>query len=196
MTRRTSAAGHRGITYAGIVLGVFLFAVPGIWGPCEARGASFPLTLSLQGMGVVGVSGQGTINGQNTSFTGEGWGAGLLGTLHFSEDWALRAQGDYIQLTGTPVAGLVPMTLGLQYTVLRIFDLASLYILGDAGYNFGQSYGNTGNSFVWDAGVGLNVGILYAEVRYEEVAGPIVTSPNTSLGSTSFFPIVVGITFF
>lgn len=157
--------------------------------------AVLPLTLSLQGMGIGDLSGEGTILNQSTNYGGAGWGAGVLATFHVSDSWAIRGQANFIRLTGTPAMNLVPITLGLQYTFLNVLDVVSLYVLGDAGYNYGSSYGGQGNSFVWDAGVGMNVGIFYAEVRYEAISGPLVTTSNTSLGSISFIPIVVGFTF-
>lgn len=160
-----------------------------------SEAAAFPLTLSLQGMGIGELSGVGTIDNQSTNYSGAGWGAGLLATLHLSDSWAIRGQGNFIRLTGTPAIDLVPVTLGVQYTFLNVLDLISLYALGDAGYNYGTSYGGQGNSFVWDAGIGMNVGIFYAEVRYEAISGPLLTTNNTSLGSISFVPIVVGFTF-
>lgn len=157
--------------------------------------AVLPLTLSLQGMGIGDLSGEGTILNQSTNYGGAGWGAGVLATFHVSDSWAIRGQANFIRLTGTPAMNLVPITLGLQYTFLNVLDVVSLYVLGDAGYNYGSSYGGQGNSFVWDAGVGMNVGIFYAEVRYEAISGPLVTTSNTSLGSISFIPVVVGFTF-
>lgn len=160
-----------------------------------SEAAAFPLTLSIQGMGIGELSGVGTIDNQTTNYSGSGWGAGILATLHLSDSWAIRGQGNFIRLTGTPAIDLVPVTLGLQYTLLDMFDLISLYVLGDAGYNYGTSYGGQGNSFVWDAGIGMNVGVFYAEIRYEAISGPLLTTNNTSLGSISFVPIVVGFTF-
>ncbi|MHB1605069.1 MAG: hypothetical protein ACYCTV_01560 [Leptospirales bacterium] len=157
--------------------------------------AVLPLTLSLQGMGIGDISGDGVIQNQSTNYSGAGWGAGVLATFHFADSWAIRGQANFIRLTGTPAMDLVPITLGLQYTFLNIVDVVSLYVLGDAGYNYGESYGGQGNSFVWDAGLGLNVGIFYAELRYESISGPLLTTSNTSLGGVSFIPIVVGFTF-
>ena len=157
--------------------------------------AVLPLTLSLQGMGVGALSGEGTILNQSTNYSGGGWGAGVLATLNVTDSWGIRAQANYIRLTGTPAMDLVPITLGIQYTFLNILDVVSLYALGDAGYNYGSSYGGSGNTFVWDAGLGATVGIFYAEVRYESFSGPLLKAPGTSLGSLSFVPVVVGFTF-
>ena len=160
-----------------------------------ASAAVLPLTLSIQGMGVGALSGEGTILNQSSSYSGGGWGAGLLATLNVTDSWGIRAQANFIRLTGTPAMDLVPVTLGIQYTFLNILDVVSLYALGDAGYNYGSSYGGSGNTFVWDAGLGATVGIFYAEVRYESFSGPLLTAPGTSLGSLSFVPVVVGFTF-
>ncbi len=188
---RRVRGGLRGVL---VLLGVLVMLMSqGIVRSSEA--AVLPLTLSVQGMGIGDLSGEGTILNQSTNYGGAGWGAGVLATLHLTDSWALRGQGDFIRLTGTPAMDLVPVTLGLQYTFLNVADLFSLYALGEAGYNYATSYGGQGNSFVWDAGIGMNVGIFYAEVRYEAISGPLLTTTNTSLGGISFIPIVVGFTF-
>ncbi len=161
----------------------------------SSNAAVLPLTLSIQGMGIGELSGAGTILDQQTNYSGAGWGAGILATLHVTDSWAVRAQGNFIRLTGTPAMNLVPVTLGLQYTFLNVLDVVSLYVLGDAGYNYSSSYGGQGNNFVWDAGIGMNVGIFYGEIRYETISGPLLSTPTTSLGGISFVPIVVGFTF-
>lgn len=173
---------------AGIMAGLLAFSRP-------ATAAVLPLTLSIQGMGIGELSGEGTILNQSSSYSGAGWGAGLLATLNLTDSWAVRGQANFIRLTGTPAMDLVPVTLGIQYTFLNILNLVSFYALADAGYNYGTSYGGSGNSFVWDAGLGATVGIFYAEVRYESFSGPLLVAPGTSLGSLSFVPVVVGFTF-
>ncbi len=164
--------------------------------PGESSAAVLPLSLSVQGIGIGVLSGQSALTNSVGGYSGGGFGAGFLGTLHLSDNLALRGQANYLHFTGNPLMTAFPVTLGLEYDFLHFTDLFYFYGALDAGYNNTQAEGTGGNNFTWDAALGLNLGPVYAEIRYAQIAGPLVTTSQGSLGSLSYVPVVVGFTFF
>ena len=162
--------------------------------PSEA--AVLPLSLSVQGIGIGALSGQSSLSNSVGGYSGGGFGAGFLGTFHMSDTYALRGQANYLHFTGNPLMTAFPVTLGLEMDFLRFSSLFYLYAAIDAGYNNTQAAETGGNNFTWDAALGLNLGPVYAEIRYAQIAGPLVTTSQGSLGSLSYVPVVIGFTFF
>ncbi|MCL4486268.1 MAG: hypothetical protein M1537_08110 [Nitrospirae bacterium] len=164
--------------------------------PGKSPAAVLPLSLSVQGIGIGVLSGQSSLTNSVGGYTGGGFGAGFLATLHLLDNVALRGQANYLHFTGTPLMTAFPVTLGLEYDFLHFTDLFYFYGALDAGYNNTQAEGTGGNNFTWDAALGLNLGPVYAEIRYAQISGPLVTTSQGSLGSLSYVPVVVGFTFF
>ena len=166
-------------------------------GPNEKVSAAvLPLSLSVQGIGIGAMSGQSSVSNSVGGYSGGGFGAGFLGTLHLTDSVAVRGQANYLHFTGTPLMTAFPVTLGLEYDFLHFTDFLYLYGAVDAGYNNTQAEGTGGNNFTWDAALGLNLGPVYAEIRYAQIAGPLVTTNQGNLGSLTYVPVVVGFTFF
>ena len=161
-----------------------------------AQSAVLPLSLSVQGMGIGALSGQSSLSGDVGGYSGGGFGAGFLGTLHLTDSVALRGQANYLHFTGTPLMTAFPVTLGLEYDFLRFTSLFYLYGALDAGYNNTQAAGTGGNSMTWDAALGINLGPVYGEIRYAQIMGPVVTTSQGSLGTMTYVPVVIGFTFF
>ena len=164
--------------------------------PGKSEAAVLPLSLSVQGIGIGALSGQSTLSNATDSYSGGGFGAGFLATFHLSDSLALRGQANYLHFTGTPLMTAFPVTLGLEYDFLHFSSLFYLYGAVDAGYNNTQSQGTAGNNFTWDGALGINLGPVYAEIRYAQISGPIVTTSQGSLGTLSYVPVVIGFTFF
>ena len=190
-TDRTSPLRFRYFWAAFLVATLSLFSVEG-----TARAAILPLSLSIQGMGIGALSGQSTVSGDVGGYSGGGFGAGLLGTLHLTDSVALRGQANYLHFTGTPLMTDFPVTLGLEYDFLRFTGLFYLYGALDGGYNNAQAVGTGGNSLTWDAALGVNIGPVYGEIRYAQILGPVLTTSQGSLGRMTYVPVVVGFTFF
>ena len=187
----TRSAGFKNAVLATIVVCGAIFQ-----SPISSKAAVFPLSLSVQGIGIGALSGQSTLSNSTNSYMGGGFGAGFLGTLHITDFWALRGQANYLHFTGSPMMTAFPVTLGLEANFLQFTSAFYLYAAIDAGYNNTQALGTGGNNFTWDAALGLNLGPVYAEIRYAQIAGPLVTTNQGSLGSLSYIPVVVGFTFF
>ena len=162
----------------------------------KVSAAVLPLSLSVQGIGIGALSGQSALSNSVGGYSGGGFGAGFLGTFHLMDSVAIRGQANYLHFTGTPLMTAFPVTLGLEYDFLHFTDLFYFYGAVDAGYNNTQAEGTGGNNFTWDSALGLNLGPVYAEIRYAQIAGPLVTTSQGSLGSLSYVPVVVGFTFF
>jgi len=186
--------GHYGFhtLFAALLVScLIVFASPG-----QGRSAVLPLSLSVQGMAIGALSGQSTVSGDVGGYSGGGFGAGFLGTFHLSDSFALRGQANYLHFTGTPVMTAFPVTLGLEVDFLKFSSLFYLYAAVDAGYNNTQAGGTSGNSATWDGALGINLGPVYGEIRYAQITGPLITTPQGSLGSMTYVPVVVGFTFF
>ncbi len=181
---------------AALIVFSFLAVLFSGFFPERSPAAVLPLSLSVQGIGIGVLSGQSTLSNSTGSYAGGGFGAGFLGTLHVSNSIALRGQANYLHLTGNPVMTAFPVTLGLEYDFLQFSSLSYLYGAIDAGYNNTQAQGTGGNNFTWDGALGVNLGPVYAEIRYAQIAGPLVTTSQGSLGTLSYVPVVVGFTFF
>ena len=164
--------------------------------PERSHAAVLPLSLSVQGIGIGALSGQSTLSNDTGSYSGGGFGAGFLATFHLSDSLALRGQANYLHFTGTPLMTAFPVTLGLEYDFLHFSSLFYFYGALDAGYNNTQAQGTGANNFTWDGALGINLGPVYAEIRYAQIAGPILTTSQGSLGTMSYVPVVVGFTFF
>ena len=162
----------------------------------SARSAVLPLSLSVQGMGIGALSGQSTVSGDVGGYSGGGFGAGFLGTLHLTDSVALRGQANYLHFTGTPLMTAFPVTLGLEYDFLKFTGLFYLYGALDAGYNNTQAEGTAANNMTWDAALGVNIGPVYGEIRYAQIMGPVLTTSQGSLGTMTYVPVVIGFTFF
>jgi len=182
-------------SWVALVIGV-LTLISGCFYPGKSSAAVLPLSLSVQGMGIGALSGQSSLSNAAGAYSGGGFGAGFLATLHLSDSVAVRGQANYLHLTGTPLMTAFPVTLGLEYDFLQFSSLFYLYGAIDAGYNNTQAQGTGGNNFTWDGALGINLGPVYAEIRYAEIAGPLVTTSQGSLGSLTYVPVVIGFTFF
>lgn len=162
----------------------------------QVSAAVLPLSLSIQGMAIGGLSGQSSLSNSTGSYDGSGYGGGLLATLHLTSSIAARGQANVLHLTGNPVLTAFPVTLGLEYDFLQFSSLFYLYAAVDGGYNNTQAQGTAGNNLTWDGALGVNLGPVYAEIRYAQIAGPVISTNQGQLGTLTYIPIVVGFTFF
>ncbi len=161
----------------------------------KAEAAILPVSLSVQGIGVDVLSGQSSVLGNTTSYSGLGLGGGAMVELNLPGPLSLRAQANYIHFAGTPVFNILPITGGVQMDLFSLLPF-TVYLAGDAGYNETTGLGTSGGNFTWDAGVGVSFGPVYVEGRYTYIAGPIMSTSQGTMGGMSYIPIVVGFTFF
>ena len=187
---------HSYLTFRSLVSVIFVATLSLFFVRGEARAAVLPLSLSVQGIGIGALSGQSSLSGDVGGYSGGGFGAGFLGTLHLTDSVALRGQANYLHFTGTPLMTAFPVTLGLEYDFLRFTSLFYLYGALDAGYNNTQAMGTGGNNMTWDAALGINLGPVYGEIRYAQIMGPVLTTSQGSLGTMTYVPVVIGFTFF
>ena len=84
---------HSYLTFRSLVSVIFVATLSLFFVRGEARAAVLPLSLSVQGIGIGALSGQSSLSGDVGGYSGGGFGAGFLGTLHLNKVAWLKLTG-------------------------------------------------------------------------------------------------------